>query len=167
MMLAAAALTIATSASAQKAGGGPTYGLQAGSSIPFGDLGDAVSIGFHGGGFVEARPEGFPFKLRGDAQFVRFGGKDGGESLNVIQGTGNAVFDFPTSGGKKSPAFAIAGIGFYRSSSKGGDSSTDFGFNLGGGFNFSQSSAYKPFIDGRIHFVDDSEYIGITVGFRF
>jgi Outer membrane protein beta-barrel domain len=165
LLVAVVAVSIASAANAQR-NSGPVYGALGGFGVPIGDLGDAVSVGFNAGAFAEGRPTGFPLGLRADAQYVRLSGKKGGDALNVIQATGNAVFDFPSSTGKKSPIYAIGGIGFYRSSGR-GDSQTDFGFNIGGGYNFSPSTAYKPFVDARIHFVDDSEYIGFSIGFRF
>jgi hypothetical protein len=162
---AVVAIVAAPIAHAQRSSG-PVYGALGGFSVPIGDLGDSYSVGFNAGAFVEGRPTGFPLDLRGDAQYVRVSGKNNRDALNVFQVTGNGVFNFPSSTGKKSPVYAIGGIGFYRTSG-GGDSQTDFGFNLGGGFNFSQAAAYKPFVDARIHFVDESEYIGFSIGFRF
>jgi Outer membrane protein beta-barrel domain len=165
ILTAIVALAMAPAAHAQRKSG-PVYGALGGFSVPIGDLGDGYSVGFNAGAFVEGRPTGFPLDLRGDAQYVRVSGKNNRDALNVIQVTGNGVFNFPSSTGKKSPVYAIGGIGFYRTDG-GRDSQTDFGFNFGGGYNFSPSAAYKPFVDARIHFVDDSEYIGFSIGFRF
>jgi len=71
-------------------------------------------------------------------------------SYSVIQLTGAGAYEFPTSGGGKSPFFVSAGLGLYRSSAN-DESQTDFGQNLGLGFNF-RTYRFKPFVEGRFHF---------------
>jgi hypothetical protein len=153
-------------ASAGRSGDGPTYGATGTLALPMGDLGDGLGPGLGAGAFAEVEPAGLPVAFRFDGQFAYFTGKKGRNSGNVLQATANAVFDFPSSsGGGKSPAFALGGIGLYRASG-GGDSETNFGFNLGGGYNF-RDAGYKPFLDGRVHFVDGNQYFAVSIGFRF
>src|SRR5690606_41707513 len=52
------------------------FGVMAGASMPMGDLGDAVNIGWHLGGFGEFRPENFPVTLRGELGYHSFGSDD-------------------------------------------------------------------------------------------
>ncbi len=133
-------------------------------------LGKAFSVGFNGGVFLEGRPAGFPVGLRGDLQYARFGGKNElvTPSFSVIQLTGAAVYDFPSGNGGKSPFFATGGIGLYRQRQSlpepaTDESQTDFGQNLGLGFNF-KNTRFKPFAEGRFHFFNDVEYFSFSIG---
>jgi hypothetical protein len=142
------------------------FGVTGGMSAPMSSLGKAFSAGFNAGAFVTGRPAGFPVSLRGDLQYVRFTGKNEAvtPSYAVIQFSGAAVYDFPTAGGAKSPFFATGGMGLYRQSAA-GESQTDFGTNLGLGFNF-RSLRGKPFVEGRFHFFNDVEHFSLAAGFR-
>lgn len=137
-------------------------GLEAGLAAPMSSLGKAFSAGFSAGGFLTGRPEGFPVSLRGDLQYTRFAGKNAivTPSYAVIQLTGAGVYDFPKSGGGKSPFFASAGLGLYRWSAN-SESQTDFGQNLGLGFNF-RKYRFAPFVEGRFHFFNDVQYFTLT-----
>lgn len=137
-------------------------GLEAGLAAPMSSLGKAFSAGFSAGGFLTGRPEGFPVNLRGDLQYTRFAGKNKivTPSYSVIQLTGAGVYDFPKAGGGKSPFFASAGLGLYRWSAN-GESQTDFGQNLGLGFNF-RKYRFKPFVEGRFHFFNDVQYFTLA-----
>lgn len=137
-------------------------GLIAGVAAPMSSLGKAFSVGFNAGAFVEGRPAGFPVGLRGDLQYARFGGKEEivTPSYSVVQLTGAAVYEFPTAGGGKSPFFASAGLGLYRSSAN-DESQTDFGQNLGLGFNF-KKARFQPFVEGRFHFFNDVQFFTLS-----
>jgi len=166
-LLAVAAVAFSSPAAAQTTkSSGPTYGVIGNLAVPFGNLGDGFGLAIGAGGFVEATPAGFPVTLRGEGVFNRFSGKDGRDGFNVLQFTGNAIFNFPAEGKKAaSPVYAIGGLGVYRTSFS-GFSSTDLGFNLGGGYNF-KASSYKPFVEARLHFVDESEWLSVGFGIRF
>ncbi|MES3032874.1 MAG: hypothetical protein V4813_02625 [Gemmatimonadota bacterium] len=163
---AAAATPAKASAPAEATGDRVRAGLIAGVAAPMSSLGKAFSVGFNAGGFVEGRPAGFPVSLRGDLQYVRFGGKEEivTPSYSVVQLTGAAVYDFPASGGGKSPFFATAGLGLYRSSAN-DESQTDFGQNLGLGFNF-RKARFQPFVEGRFHFFNDVQFFTLSAAMR-
>ncbi len=138
-------------------------GLEAGMAAPMSSLGKAFSAGFTAGGFMRGRPDGFPVSLRGDLQYSRFGSQNTvvtPSSYSVIQFTGAGVYDFPRAGGGKSPFFASAGLGLYRSSAN-DESQTDFGQNLGLGFNFTKYR-FKPFVEGRFHFFNDVQFFTLA-----
>jgi hypothetical protein len=82
-------------------------------------------------------------------------------SYAVIQATGAGVYDFPKAGGGKSPFFATAGLGLYRWTAN-DESQTDFGQNLGLGFNF-RKYRFQPFVEGRFHFFNDVQYFTLTI----
>ncbi len=138
------------------------FGMQAGMAAPMSSLGKAFSVGFTAGGFVRGRPEGFPVSLRGDLQYTRFPGKNEivTPSYSAIQFTGAGVYDFPAANGGKSPFFATAGLGLYRWSAN-DESQTEFGQNLGLGFNF-RKYRFKPFVEGRFHFFNDVQFFTLT-----
>ncbi len=137
-------------------------GLEAGMAAPMSSLGRAFSVGFTAGGFLQGRPDGFPVSLRGDLQYSRFGSQNTvvTPSYSVIQLTGAGVYEFPKAGGGKSPFFASAGLGLYRSSAN-DESQTDFGQNLGLGFNF-RKYRFKPFVEGRFHFFNDVQFFTLA-----
>ncbi|MBC7840829.1 MAG: hypothetical protein H7099_00860 [Gemmatimonadaceae bacterium] len=142
------------------------FGIAGGMAAPMSSLGQAYTVGYHGGAFLEGRPLGFPVGLRGDIQYASFGVKTGitSPSYTVLQFTGAAVYDFPSGSGGKSPFFATGGIGLYRNKGA-GPSQTDFGQNLGLGFNI-RKARFKPFVEGRFHFFNNVENFNLAAGFH-
>ena len=142
------------------------FGIAGGMAAPMSSLGQAYTVGYQGGAFLEGRPLGFPVGLRGDIQYASFGVKTGVTSpdYTVLQFTGAAVYDFPSGNGGKSPFFATGGIGLYRNKGA-GPSQTDFGQNLGLGFNL-RRARFKPFFEGRFHFFNNVENFNLSAGFH-
>jgi hypothetical protein len=142
------------------------FGISGGMAAPMSSLGQAYTVGYNGGAFLEGRPLGFPVGLRGDLQYATFAVKAGVTSptYTVLQLTGAAVYDFPSGNGGKSPFFATGGIGLYRNKGS-GPSQTDFGQNLGLGFNL-RGLPFKPFVEGRFHFFNNVENFSLNAAFR-
>ncbi len=186
--VAAGVLMSASVASAQDTGGATQrpfdFGLLGGLSMPMGDFADVAGIGFHIGGFGETRlSTTSPIRIRAEIAYNRFGAKgveDVGEieidgSYSVLSFTGNAIYDLPTEGMVR--PYVMGGLGLYRFSSDidadipgvgdvdGGGSSTEFGFNIGGGVAF-QLSGFSTFAEIRYHTADFS-YIPVSFGIRF
>ena len=140
------------------------FGIMGGMAAPMSSLGQAYTVGYHGGAFLEGRPLGFPVGIRGDIQYATFGVKADVTSpaYTVLQFTGAAVYDFPSGRGGKSPFYATGGIGLYRNKGA-GPSQTDFGQNLGLGFNLKQAR-FKPFFEGRFHFFNNVENFNLSAG---
>ena len=158
-------------AAPEKKGTTPTgdrarFGVQGGMAAPMSSLGQAYTVGYAAGVFLEGRPAAFPVGLRGDLQYASFGVKNGvpSPSFTVLQLSGAAVYDFPSGNGGKSPFFATGGIGLYRNKGS-GPSQTDFGQNLGLGFNFRQVH-FTPFMEGRFHFYNNVENFSLSAGFH-
>ena len=140
------------------------FGLAAGLAAPMSSLGRTRSAGYTAGGFVQGRPEGFPVSLRGDLHYTSFSRKPAvtvDPSFALIHVTGAAVYDFPKAGGGKSPFFATAGLGLYRSTTN-NETQTDFGQNLGLGFNF-RKYRFQPFVEGHFHFFNDVQFFTLTI----
>ena len=142
------------------------FGIAGGMAAPMSSLGQAYTVGYHGGAFLTGRPLGFPVGLRGDIQWATFGVKAGITSpdYTVLQFTGAGVYDFPSGRGGKSPFFATGGLGLYRNKGA-GPSQTDFGQNLGLGFNL-RKARFKPFVEGRFHFFNNVENFSLSAAFH-
>jgi hypothetical protein len=142
------------------------FGIAGGMAAPMSSLGQAYTVGYSGGAFLSGRPLGFPVGLRGDIQYASFAVKEGITSpdYTVLQFTGSAVYDFPSGRGGKSPFFATGGIGLYRNKGA-GPSQTDFGQNLGLGFNI-RKARFKPFVEGRFHFFNNVENFSLSAAFH-
>jgi len=125
-----------------------TIGIKAGASIPVGDLSDVAKTGFIVGGQLGFKPAMLPVWLRADVDYNNMSAKGTGAGhLNVWGFTGNVGYDLPVSGAIK--PYGIAGLGAFRSSaSNGGGSSTDFGFQVGGGVKM-PLSGFNTFIEAR------------------
>jgi hypothetical protein len=140
------------------------FGLAAGLAAPMSSLGRTRGAGYTAGGFLQGRPEGFPVSLRGDLHYTSFSRKPAvtvDPSFVLIHVTGAAVYDFPKSGGRESPFFATGGLGLYRSTTN-DETQTDFGQNLGLGFNF-RKIRFQPFVEGRFHFFNDVQFFTLTI----
>lgn len=142
--LAAFALVAATAGTAE-AQGGFGFGLHAGAAIPTGDLGDFVGTGFQVGGEVGFNPAALPFGVRIDVDYNRWSFDQDvttfGGNTRIISGTANALFKIPAT--MISP-YLIGGIGAYNGKDdvddvEGEESSTEFGFQIGGGLGFNLS----------------------------
>ena len=142
------------------------FGIAGGMAAPMSSLGQAYTVGYNGGAFLTGRPLGFPVGLRGDIQYATFGVKAGITSPNytVLQFTGAGVYDFPSGRGGTSPFFATVGIGLYRNKGA-GPSQTDFGQNLGLGFNL-RKARFTPFVEGRFHFFNNVENFSLSAAFH-
>ncbi|MEJ7811802.1 MAG: outer membrane beta-barrel protein [Gemmatimonadaceae bacterium] len=164
-------------------------GLSLGANVPMGDLGDGVKLGYGISGLLAFQPAALPFGLRAEVGYDRFAVdvpdelKDFYDDVSVVKGLLNAVVKFPGEG--LSP-YVMGGIGIFRSSGGGSgstadqrslgtvrrsnESSTDFGFDLGGGINF-QLSGFASFLEATYTSVrgdgDSSEYIPVRFGVMF
>ncbi|HUR95907.1 MAG TPA: outer membrane beta-barrel protein [Gemmatimonadales bacterium] len=172
-------LTVLLSAQAAQAQG-ISFGFGGGVVVPTGDLGDANSMGYSGTAQVRVKPPVSPLGFQVDAFYTRFGleGVDGHSQM--LGGTANAVFAFPSA----SPVrpYLLGGVGLYnlKASIDGlgsTDSQTKFGLNAGAGFDFGLGKA-QLFAEGRFHTimkavpdVNGDEKAGyiipLTVGVRF
>ena len=179
--LAAAAIVSASPASAQDAAAvrPMTFGVSGGLTLPMGNLGDAVSSGFNAAAHLAFQPATFPFGVRVEGQFNRFGydeavAADG--NLRILSGTVNAVFGVPAASSAFRP-YVIGGVGLYNSKASfesatgGGEGSgTDFGLNGGAGIEFGLSGL-ATFVEARFNSVftegSKTNFVPITFGIKF
>ena len=138
------------------------------------------SLGGIGRAFEYKQPS-LPLTWRGEISYNRNGLKSGafaefpdvGGHASVLDLVGNALFPFGDAAFKTRP-YLIAGLGVYHASSSGDlesgnsitSSDTNFGVNLGGGFNFNLSG-FETFAELRYHIVSNTSFIPISFGFKF
>jgi hypothetical protein len=154
---------------------GAEFAVGAGLSIPLGNFDDVVKIGWQGAGAVSFAPRNLPVGIQVDATFSRFSGEKPLDISNqLIYGTADAVYKFPSSEDSKLRPYLIGGLGIYHSKETGSDalsgSSTKFGINAGAGFDFLAGGA-RLFVEGRFHNVfvagPNVEFFPLNVGVRF
>jgi Outer membrane protein beta-barrel domain len=172
-------MLVAPSVSAQSA----SFSLGGGLSIPTGDYNTIAKLGWHAAASLLLAHEGHPFALQIDANYAQFGldaeSPTGSFDVNqrFIYGTGNVVYCFQKSPRGRLAPYIIGGIGVYNSKGTGKDaalfgntSATDFGVNVGTGFDYRVAGA-TLFLEARFHniFSDPSntQYVPVTAGIKF
>jgi hypothetical protein len=164
IVLAMLAALAATPALAEK--GDFWFGLNSGVSSPTGDAGDVMDLGFQGT-LVTNYMLTPAFGVGADIGYHWWGVKDdfipaGGEAnANFIQATAQGTYMFAT-GGKAMP-YLKGGLGLYRGTNEvtGAtdpldnfeSTSSDFGFNVGGGMNWNVSPMYQMGVGALYHSV--------------
>lgn len=169
-----------------------SFGVSAGASVPTGDLGDAVDVGYNIGAHVLLAPSSLRMlAFRGDVSFDSWKAK---ETFGVVDGNtralsvmGNVILK-PGSEMSIKP-YAIGGLGLINSKSKGsvtvggvtttvsGDSQSDFGAQVGGGLEF-KLSGFTTFLEAKFTTAFSGEedsngnkskahWIPVTFGIRF
>jgi opacity protein-like surface antigen len=111
-----------------------------------------------------------PVKIRADVGYHSNPSADDAVDIteNIISVSGDAMFSFAP--GPISP-YILGGV-TWGSASLGGDdapsteSSTDFGYNIGGGLNFGLGPL-KLFAEARWMSIGDADMVPITVGIHF
>jgi opacity protein-like surface antigen len=151
-----------------------SFGVTGGATKALGDFGDNVDLGYHVGALVQWNGPSLPVGIRGDVVFHRFSVKDDNDNFDILAGTVNAVWMFPTQSGAPVSPYLIGGVGYYHMTESCTDcpSSSDnkFGLNGGGGISF-PLSGFSAFVEARYHhiFTDggSSSMIPISVGIVF
>jgi opacity protein-like surface antigen len=154
-----------------------SLGISGGASIPTGDLSNYANTGYNIGGHVALGTPALPISFRGDVNYDNFGAKGSGSSnAHIWSYTANAVYEVPTMTGIR--PYVIGGVGGFTpgaSYSSGGttvsaNSSTQFGFDVGGGITI-PLSGFNAFIEARYnHFNDNgstTSFVPITFGIMF
>ena len=144
-----------------------SWSVGAGLSMPNGDLKTAFKNGFHGMGAADIHLTGAPISIRADGMYNTFSSKtSGAPSYNLLGVSADAKYGFAP--GPVSPY--ILGGPTWGHVSYNSNSSSAFGFNVGGGVNFGMS-ALKLFAEARYFSVSkngaSTHWIPITVGIHF
>ena len=162
---------------------GAEFSLGGGVGVPLGTFDDNANIGWHGLAAISFVPNGWPVGIQIDGSYQQFGLDDdvvvgfSGLKNRLLLGTGNIVFKFKSSEESTFRPYLIGGGGVYNSKITGSDDpndvlpggTTDFGVNVGAGFDFKAGSA-GLFVEGRFHDImqdgEDTKFVPITVGIR-
>jgi hypothetical protein len=171
---AAAIVTIgaASSARAQMGANPAHFGIAAGASIPTGDLGNAVDVGYNITGMLELSPPTLPVGFRLEGAYNAFNFKGGGGSWKESAAIGNVLWSMPSTGIKP---YLIGGIGYYRETGTvagiGSGSANHFGFNAGAGVKL-PLTGFETFIEARYHRISENSgnsasFVPITFGIVF
>jgi len=177
LVVCAAFTTIASTAHAQLVTG-PTkplsFGIAAGAAVPISDLSDFTNTGYNGTLIVGLNTPSLPFNFRFDGSYNNFGDKYDNGSLHTTSVTGNIVYTLPTPSTVR--PYLIGGIGLYSTgisddqSGYSSGTSTDFGFNVGGGVTI-PLSGFNAFIEARYNQVSarggSIQFVPIVFGVTF
>jgi len=162
---------------------GAEFSLGGGVGIPLGTFDDNANIGWHGLAGISFVPNGWPVGIQIDGSYQQYSLDDNvvvgfsGLKNRLLMGTGNIVFKFKSSEESTFRPYLIGGGGVYNSKITGSDDpndvipggTTDFGVNVGAGFDFKAGGA-GLFVEGRFHDImqdgEDTKFVPITVGIR-
>ena len=158
------------------------FGIVAGASVPLGDFGDAVKMGWHAGALAQWNGAAFPLGIRGEVVYHSFGSEQGAledVDFNIITATVNGVFMFPMTEPATVRPYIIGGGGLYRvgcSDCGGLDSQNKGGINIGAGIQV-PLSGFTSIIEARWHMIFDNDsdiegdsnttFVPISVGLLF
>ena len=156
------------------------FGVAAGASLPNGDFGDAVDMGYHAMLTAGIKPPLAPVGFRVDGMFNEFNFKAPASDTKarIMSLNANAVLSMP--GAVVLSPYAIGGVGMYRQSISpkiaGVDAQNDLGVNIGAGIQFGLAG-FSAFGEIRFHNIfngDDgtgssssTRFIPITFGITF
>jgi hypothetical protein len=178
MVLCAALTSLASTARAQLVST-PTkplsFGVAAGAAVPTSDLSDFTNTGYNGTLILGLNTPTLPFNFRIDAAYNNFGDKYDNGSLHTTSVTGNVVFTLPTPSTVR--PYLIGGVGVYSTGINddqdgySSGTSTDFGFNVGGGVTI-PLSGFNAFIEARYNRVSTGggntlQFVPIVFGVMF
>ena len=148
------------------------FGIAGGATMPMGDVGDAVKMGYHAAGIVTFSLPAMPVALRADISYDRHSWKNDVEgNFNTIAATVNGQYTLP---GVAVRPYIVAGLGMYRSAGTVGDvdldASNDLGINGGAGVRFNLGGL-STFAEARLHNVftegEASRWVPVSFGFMF
>ncbi len=136
-------------------------GLDAGVTAPVSGYGSDKNLGYHLGLLVDVRIAGSVLGFRVDGAFTEIGYSGNQTKEDIWLVNANAMLKVPT--GKVIVPYAIGGIGIYNSNRTlflSNQSSTDPGFNIGGGLRFERHDV-TTFVETRYHKVSGERGIRI------
>ena len=172
--LAAALILVAAVTTAAEAQASSRAGVSAGLSLPMGDWGDVVGMGFTVGGQYAFALGSSKASLRINADYSRFGGEDaaGTDNGSMIGGVVNVVYPIQASAAWK--PYILGGLGFYQAKveNTGGGSNDDsaLAFNVGAGYEFKLGNS-NLFTEVRYLSVQtdgsSANTLPIVIGLRF
>ena len=146
------------------------FGLDAGVTAPVSGYGSDKNLGYHLGLLVDVRIPGSVLGFRVDGAFTEIGYSGNSTKEDIWLLNANALLKVPT--GTTVVPYAIGGFGIYNSHRTlflANNSSTDPGFNIGGGLRFERHDV-TTFVEARYHKVSGERgirIVPITLGVLF
>lgn len=146
------------------------FGLDAGVTAPVSGYGSDKNLGYHLGLLVDVRIPGSVLGFRVDGAFTEIGYSGNSTKEDIWLLNANALLKVPT--GTTVVPYAIGGFGIYNSHRTlflATNSSTDPGFNIGGGLRFERHDV-TTFVEARYHKVSGERgirIVPITLGILF
>lgn len=149
------------------------FNIAAGLSFPTGDLGDATDAGYNLTVGLGMRPPLSPLGFRVEGMYNEWN-----KSSNVV---GAGIHDKAHTGGVAASAtydlstglatgslYGIGGLGFFSTQNLFGGSSTNLGWNIGGGFRF-PLTGFSAYVEARYHNISDQHvsYVPVVFGLVF
>jgi hypothetical protein len=139
----------------------------AGATLPVGTTGDAVETGYHASVGLGIKPPLAPIGARVEGLFNENAYKGISDAnFRMLGLIANATYTvIPT-------AYIIGGLGMYNGKCSGTcgllgtESSNEVGFNIGGGVNI-PLTGLGVFVEARLHVIDETKLVPITVGIKF
>jgi hypothetical protein len=156
-------------------GQGAQFSLGGGVGIPLGTYDDVVKLGWQATAAISFVPRGLPFGIQIDGTLAQFSDETPLDiKSQLIFSTASAIYHFGSANDAGLHPYLIGGGGVYRSKATGSDapegSTTEFGINLGAGFDFTVGAA-GLFLESRWHNVlvegDNLKFLPLTLGIRF
>jgi opacity protein-like surface antigen len=147
------------------------FNLAAGVTLPTGQFGDRNDVGYHLTGGVGVKQPGALLGFRAEGMYNGFNEKVTNDNSHAGVITVNATYDLSTnSRTKTSSLYAIGGAGYYstREPFFSSESTTDIGWNIGGGFEFALTG-FSAYVEARYHYVSNTDvrFVPITFGVVF
>lgn len=143
------------------------FNAAAGASIPTGDYGNGLDVGWNITGGIGMRQAGTPLGFRAEAMYNEFGISNSSLKSRVSAGTLDATFDLSQGLAGTGSLYAIGGVGYYHTAedlqdvfgnSSGSVSDSNIGWNIGAGFRF-PLTGFSAYVEARYHTVTNNNVV--------
>ena len=152
---------------------GVHFNIAAGASLPTGDLGNVVDVGYALAVGIGVRQPASPLGFRVEGSYNEWSFSDNvfrGAKTHVGGVSANATYDFMAPGTTRrgtssgNTLYGIGGLGVFGT----GNGGSNLGWNIGGGFKF-PLSGFSAYFEARYHNVSsgDFSFVPITFGLEF
>ena len=143
------------------------FNLAAGLTLPTGAFGDRNDAGYNVIVGLGMRQRGSPLGFRAEGIYNEFNERGTNDKSHAGGITANAIYDLTTNNRTNtSSLYIIGGAGYYstRESFFSGESQTNIGWNVGGGFQF-PLTGFSAYVEARYHPVSNTVVWLIPISF--
>lgn len=147
------------------------FNLAAGVTLPTGTFSDRNDAGYNLIFGLGVRQHGSPLGFRAEGIYNEFNEKDTNDKSHAGGITANALYDLSTnSRTNTSSLYVIGGVGYYNTREPffSSESQSNFGWNVGGGFEF-PLTGFSAYVEARYHSISNTDirFIPISFGLVF